>query len=141
MEKIVKQVVGIDVAQDELVVCIGRMDVDWTADLYSHKTFTNTAKGYQALVEWTTRLSEPSASVRYVMEATGVYHESLAYFLSDRGDKLSILLPNKISNYMRTLEIKTVTDKTASEAITRFGLERKLDNWEAQKVFIRSSGN
>ncbi len=137
MKKIVKQVVGIDVAQDELVVCIGRMDGDWTADLYSHKTFANTAKGYQALVEWTTRLSDPSVTIRYVMEATGVYHESLAYFLSDRGDKLSIILPNKISNYMRTLEIKTVTDKTASEAITRFGLERTLDNWEAPKGIYR----
>jgi transposase len=40
------------------------------------------------------------------------------------------VLPNKISNYFRTLEVKTVTDKTASEAIARFGLERKLDNWK-----------
>ena len=30
---------------------------------------------------------------------------------------------------MRTLDLKTVTDKTAAEAITRFGLGRKLDVW------------
>ena len=30
---------------------------------------------------------------------------------------------------MRTLEVKTVTDKTASEAITLFGLERQLNSW------------
>ena len=137
MKRITKQVVGIDVAQDELVVCIGRTYDDLTSALYSHKIFANTAKGFQALVEWTAGLSDSSVTIRYVMEATGVYHESLAYFLSDRGDKLSIILPNKISNYMRTLDIKTVTDKTASEAITRFGLERALDNWEAPKGIYR----
>jgi len=133
MEKIIKQVVGIDVAQDELVVCIGRMYAGVTVELYSHKAFPNTLKGFNAMVEWSAKLSDSGIAMRYVMEATGVYHESLAYFLSERGDKLSIILPNKISNYSRTLDVKTVTDKTASEAITRFGLERALDNWEPPK--------
>ncbi len=133
MKKLVKQVVGIDVAQEELVVCIGRMYDDWTPELYSHKTFPNTAKGFISLTEWVAKLSDPSIELRYVMEATGVYHESLAYFLSERGDHLSIILPNKISNYCRTLDVKTVTDRTASEAITRFGLERNLANWEPPK--------
>ena len=30
---------------------------------------------------------------------------------------------------MRTLELKTITDKSCSQAIAQFGLERKLDNW------------
>jgi transposase len=129
--------VGIDVAQEELVVCIGRMYDDWTPELYGHKYFPNTSKGFVSLIDWVARLSDCAIDLRYVMEATGVYHESLAYFLSERGDRLSIILPNKISNYSRTLDVKTVTDKTASEAITRFGLERKLDNWEAPKEIYR----
>ena len=64
------------------------------------------------------------------MEAMGVYHESLAYFLDGQGREISVVLPNKISNYMHTMDVKTVTDKTASEAIARFGLERKLDKWQ-----------
>lgn len=71
------------------------------------------------------------------MEATGVYHEALAYFLSEHGYEISIVLPNKISNYIRTLEVKTITDKTASEAITRFGLERKLDLWRQPKAIFK----
>ena len=138
MKRIVKQAVGIDVAQDELVVCIGRMYEDLTLELYSHKTFANTAKGFALLTNWSTKLSNTDIELNYVMEATGVYHESLAYYLSERGDHLSIVLPNKISNYSRTLDVKTVTDKTASEAITRFGLERKLDSWEPPKVVYRS---
>jgi transposase len=64
------------------------------------------------------------------MEATGVYHEALAYFLVDHSCNVVVLLPNKVSNYFRTLQVKTINDYTAAEAITRFGLERKLDTWQ-----------
>lgn len=137
MKKIVKQVVGIDVAQKELVVCLGRMYDDWTPELYANKTFANTANGFAALTLWVKKLTEESNPVRYVMEATGVYHESLAYFLEGKGLEVSIVLPNKISNYLKTLEGKTITDKTASEGIARFGLERKLDSWKRPAEIFR----
>jgi transposase len=138
MKKIVKQVVGIDVAQKELVVCLGRMYDNWEPELYASKAFANTKKGFENLSVWVKKQTDEAASVRFVMEATGVYHESLAYFLDENAHELSIVLPNKISNYMRTLDVKTVTDKTASEAIARFGLERKLDRWEKPKETYRS---
>ncbi len=130
MKRVVKQVAGIDVAKKELVVCLGRMYDDWTPQLFASQTFANTAKGFDAFVQWVNKLSDTGLPVRYVMEATGVYHESLAYYLQKQGLEVSIVLPNKISNYVRTLEVKTVTDKTASEAIARFGIERKLDTWK-----------
>jgi transposase len=130
MQKIVRQVCGIDVAQDELVVTLGRLPEDLTPALYAHKCFPNTDKGFTALLDWVEKQAVSDVEVRYVMEATGVYHERLAYFLHGKGRVLSVVLPNKISNYLRTLEVKTVTDKTASEAIARFGLERQLDNWK-----------
>jgi transposase len=67
-----------------------------------------------------------------------VYHEPLAYFLEGKGHEVSIVLPNKISNYFRTLEVKTITDKTSSEAIARFSLERKLDCWKRPKEIFKS---
>jgi transposase len=130
MKKILKQVAGIDVAQKELVVSLGRMYDDLSTEIHASKTFLNQANGFMALVAWTNKLTDQAVGTRYVMEATGVYHESLAYFLTEKGHSLSIVLPNKISNYMRTLEVKTITDKTASEAICRFGLERALDSWK-----------
>lgn len=130
MKKILKQVAGIDVAQKELVVSLGRMYDDLSTQVYACKTFVNQASGFTTLIAWIEQLTDPQVQTTYVMEATGVYHESLAYFLAEKGQLLSIVLPNKISNYMRTLEVKTITDKTASEAIARFGLERKLDNWK-----------
>lgn len=137
MKNIVKQVVGIDVAQKELVVCLGRMFDDWTPELYAHKTFKNNNASHQKLVAWVKKHTQTNAEVRYVMEATGVYHESLAYFLNAQNQLLSIVLPNKISNYFRSLEVRTVTDKTASEAIAYFGLERKLENWQKPKPIYK----
>ena len=130
MKKIVKQVAGIDVAQKELVVSLGRMYDDLSTEIYACKTFSNQSKGFMALTAWINQLTEQQLITSYVMEATGVYHESLAYFLAEKGHIVSIVLPNKISNYFRTLEVKTITDKTSSEAIARFGLERKLDAWK-----------
>jgi transposase len=130
MKRVVKQVAGIDVAQKELVVSLGRIDEDQKEEIYGFKTFSNTAKGFESLVMWVEKKSEPSMAVHYVMEATGVYHEGLAYYLEGKGYVLSVVLPNKISNYHRTLEVKSVTDKTASETIARFGLGRRLDCWK-----------
>ncbi len=128
-KNIVKQIVGVDVSQKELVVCMGRLQDDLSTELYNHGCFANTATGMRSLVQWAKKQSVAELPLRFVMEATGVYHESLAYFLSDQGYHVTIVLPNKISNYVRTLETKTVTDKTASQAITLFGLERKLSDW------------
>lgn len=130
MKKVIKQVLGVDVAQKELVVRLGKMVEGLIIELCAGKTFANTAKGFDLMVQWVKKLTDETVPVRYVMEATGVYHEPLAYFLADRGLDVSIVMPNKISNYMRTLDTKTVTDKTSAEAIARFGLERSLDNWQ-----------
>lgn len=134
MQNVRKQVIGIDVSKDELVVCQGRIDEDFSIELFAHKIFPNTPKGFESLVRW---VEKGGPAGRFVMEATGVYFESLAYYLSENGYKVSVILPNKISNYFRTLEVKTITDKTASEAIARFALERKLDDWQAPKGIYR----
>lgn len=138
MKKIVKQVAGIDVAQKELVVCLGKMYDDWVPELYASKTFANTAKGFSSLLQWVSKLTGSTEEVRFVMEATGVYHELFAYYLDDKSLEVSIILPNKISNYARSLDIKTVTDKTASEAITLFGLERRLDRWHRPNLLLKT---
>ena len=137
MKKILKQALGIDVAQKELVVSLGRLHEDLSIEIYAHKVFPNTKNGFSTLVSWVQKRVDPNIKVRYVMEATGVYHESLAYYLAQEECEVSIVLPNKISNYFRTLEVKTVTDKTASETIVRFGLERKLDLWKRPKPLFK----
>lgn len=137
MRKVVKQVAGIDVAQKELVVTLGRMLDDFSIELFSYKVFKNNDSGVKLLVDWVNKLTDYEVPVRYVMEATGVYHQKLAYYLVDNGCEISIVLPNKISNYIRTLELKTITDKSCSQAIAQFGLERKLDKWAKPKSIYK----
>lgn len=136
--KALKQVLGVDVSQKELVVTLGRMLEDLSIELYAHKVFRNSESGFVSLLKWVNKLIDAQTKVRFVMEATGVYHQKFAYYLDDHGYELSIVLPNKISNYMRTLEIKTITDKSCSEAIARFGLERKSEGWKRPKKTYKS---
>jgi transposase len=136
-KKILKQVLGIDVAQKELVVRLGRVYDDLSNELYASKAFANNVKGFKLLLQWITKLTDGNVPVRFVMEATGVYHELLAYFLEGQGYQVSIVLPNKISNYMRTLETKTITDPSCAEAICRFGLERNLEIWQRPKPIFK----
>jgi transposase len=138
MRKVIKQVVGIDVAQKELVVTLGKMQDDLVINLTAYNLFKNTSKGFEALIVWTKKLTDAQVDLRFVMESTGIYHEKFAYFLVEQGFNISIILPNKISSYMRTLDVKTVTDKTASQAIAQFGLERKLDNWSRPNPILKS---
>lgn len=136
--KELKQVVGIDVAQKELVVTLGRMFEDLSIELYAYKVFKNTKKGFFGLTDWVKKITKSEVKVLYVMEATGVYHQKFAYYLDNNNCEVSIVLPNKISNYIRTLDIKTITDKTCSQAIAQFGLERKLDLWKRPKSVYKN---
>ena len=136
--KELKQVVGIDVAQKELVVTLGRMFEDLSIELYRYNVFKNTEKGFIGLTNWVKKLTKEEVKVLYVMEATGVYNQKIAYYLDKNNFDVAVVLPNKISNYIRTLDIKTITDKTCSQAITRFGLERKLDLWKRPKSIYKN---
>ena len=137
MKKRLKQVVGIDVAQKELVVTLGKLHEDLSIELYAYKVFPNKEKGFEVLLKWVEKLTDKELTTHYVMEATGVYHQKFAYYLDALKLNQSIVLPNKISNYMRTLDLKTITDKSCSEAIARFGLERQLDLWKKPKELYK----
>jgi transposase len=137
IKKLLKQVVGIDVSHKKLDVSLGRMDEQTITRVYMHKTFDNSEKGFMVLILWIKKHTEPDVPPRFVMEATGVYHQSLAYYLSGKGYAVSIVMPNKISNFFKTLEGKTVTDKSMSAAIAMFGLEKNPDNWAPPKKAYR----
>jgi transposase len=108
---ILRQVVGIDVAQKELVVTLGRKFDDLSEELYAYQVFKNSKTGFNSLISWVEKLTDESVNTSFVMEATGVYHQKFAYYLDDKNLEINIVLPNKISNYIKTLDIKTINDK------------------------------
>jgi len=137
MKKVIKQVLGIDVAQKELVICLGKMSEGLQVELYARNSFANNEAGFKLMLQWVKKLTEAAVPLSYVMEATGVYHEQLAYFLTGLGLDVFIVMPNKINHYIRSLNVKTVTDKTAAEAIARFGLGRAMDKWQQPSPLLK----
>lgn len=137
MSKKLKQVAGIDVSQKELVITLAKLLSDLSVELYAYKVFPNKEKNFSTIIKWVQKFTDADLPVSYVMEATGVYHQKFAYYLANSKQRISIVLPNKISNYMRTLELKTITDKSCSEAIARFGIERQLDLWKQPKEIYK----
>jgi transposase len=76
-----KQIVGIDVAQKELVVTLGKLHEDLSIELYAYKVFSNKEKGFETLLKWVETLTNEDFSIHYVMEATGIYHQKFAYYI------------------------------------------------------------
>lgn len=128
---IIKQTIGIDVSKDDFVVRHGTTDTDQEIKISNHEIFLNSSKGFNKFIKWVKKTkNNDSIPLWFIMEATGVYYENLAYFLSEKGFNICVLLPNKAKNYARTLEGKSKTDSIDARTLTQFGLERKLVKWE-----------
>jgi len=127
--KNIRQCVGIDCSKDTLDTAINFLDENFQTKIHATEVFENNDKGFKRLMKWMHKLCLKDMPCQVVVEATGVYHEQLAYALVNNGFTISIVLPNKIRNYCRSTDIRTVTDKISAKQISEFGLVKKLDNW------------
>jgi len=133
--KVIKQCVGIDVSKDSLDCCMGSLNDDQQETFSKTKKFLNNEAGFHQLLKWVN--SERRSSVVFVMEATGVYYENLAYWLHDHDEKLSVLLPNKVKHYAKSLNIKTKTDSKDARVLSQLGLERRVEHWQVPSKIMR----
>ena len=78
------------------------------------------------LLSWVVKQHASGSPRWFVVEATEVYHEELAYFLADNQQVLSMLLPNKVEYFARSTEFKSKTDQLDARLLCRLGLERAL---------------
>ncbi|MNE91000.1 Transposase [compost metagenome] len=62
------------------------------------------------------------------MEATGVYHEQLAWQLHLSGYRVCVLLPNKVKSYLRYLGHKSKNDKMDAEGMAKLGANNAWNN-------------
>lgn len=129
MESIYKQAIGIDCSKNELEVCYGQLDKDLCVNLKATNGFSNDAKGHKQLFSWADKLGGQGKELLFVVEATGVYHQQLAYTLYEQGQSICVVLPSRASYFAKTLKVRTVTDRTACRALTTMGLEKNLDRW------------
>src|ERR1700748_489074 len=106
METPIKQTAGIDCGMQELVVSFGLLTSKGSFMCKLTKTFINTAQGFKQLLKWVKEISIEDVPLLFVMEATGVYHEKLAYYLIANEQRVSIVLPNKVNAFAKTCTSK-----------------------------------
>jgi len=124
-----KAVVGIDISMDDFHVCFKYETESGVVKIKGSRSFRSTTKEFEEFLLWSRKKGKDS-SLRFVMEATGVYHENLAHFLYENGEAVTIVLANKMKSYIKSFNIKTKTDKADANAIAQFGIERALVDWQ-----------
>lgn len=139
MEKSVlqKQSVGIDVSKDDFVVRLFHRHSSGRLLRRNKKKFTQNAKGFAHFQGWLDKFIVADVTAVMVLEATGVYHESLAHFLHRHDYSVSIVLPNKVKAYAKSFNEKSKTDELDADLLARMGAERELDLWQPAHPHLR----
>ncbi|MEZ4784712.1 MAG: transposase [Candidatus Kapaibacterium sp.] len=127
---VLKEAVGIDISKDSLAVCFGRIDAEQRISIIAEGTFANTAEGIASLQQWAHTHRQEGVDLWYLMEATGVYYEEVAYGLSNAGARFCVMLPTAVKQFSRSTSVKTKTDRVDARLLCRLALERRLDTWE-----------
>jgi transposase len=127
--------IGIDVSKTKL-------DCAWLRDPVNRKvknrTFENTPKGFQALIDWaSTSTQAPIEEAHFILEATGIYHEALAYALYQAGARVSVVNPVQIKRYAESFGRRSKTDKKDSVMIALYGASQQPRLWQPEPTEIR----
>lgn len=127
--------VGIDVSKLKLD-CLWLRDAQ--AGKLKSKVVPNNHKGFATLEQWLVKtLKAVPADIQVIMEATGVYHEGLAYWLHERGFRVSVLNPAQAKAFARSLGNTHKTDKKDSHLLALYGVQRQPALWVPEAREIR----
>lgn len=135
--ELLKQCVGIDISKDNFDANFSVIGMDQKVISRSSTRFRNAPQGFQKLMTWVKTFKVSGLPLWFVMEATGVYYENLAYFLVDQKRNISVLVPSRAKYYAKSLEIKTKTDKIDAKILAQLGLERKIEQWAVTSPKLR----
>ena len=130
MKEFTQQSIGIDISKETFSACVCQRNLSNDDVLSQVREFKNGKTGFNQLVKWTRKLTQSGTPVVFVMEATGNYYENLAYHLYAIKLQVCVLLPNKVTHFAKSLNIKTKTDAIDAQVIARLGVERKLRFWQ-----------
>ena len=123
-------VIGIDIAKKTFQCALLQ------AGRYQHKQFNNTAAGYHALVQWLARYSVNTGHVG--LEATGVYSEALALYLTEHTDfRVSVVNPAKIKGFAQCQLQRLKTDKADAKLIAQYCQAIQPPAWQPTPPALR----
>jgi transposase len=129
-------IIGIDVSKKKL-------DCLWLKDGVNGKAksrvFPNNTAGHFALLDWAQKqTNETVEAIHFLMEATGIYHETLAYQLYQAGAKVYVINPARVHSYAKSLGQRTKTDKKDSMVLARYGSTQSLELWHPEPDEVRT---
>jgi transposase len=82
----------------------------------STSSFKNSAKGFDDFYSWVIKQVREEIPFHFLMEATGIYYEQLAWYLYNKDCRVSVILPNKAKKYIQGLGLKSKTIRSMLEA-------------------------
>lgn len=129
--------VGIDISKSTFTVCICSILKDYSLSYSNVCNFDNDKKGFNQFLRWIKKHTDKDIDIFYLMEATGVYYEHLAYHLHNLQKRLHVALPSNTKNYFKSLNIKSKTDKIDSKVLSQLACERKHEPWHPPKEIYR----
>lgn len=129
MDQLFKQCVGIDIAKQTFTACISQYYISGELRQSDVAEFENDKTGFNQLVKWSRKLLFAQTPAMFLMEATGVYYEQLAYHLHRLDFQVSVVLPNKSKHYAMSLNIKSKNDAIDAQVLSAMGCFQKLPLW------------
>lgn len=135
MNKLIKYTNGIDIAKDKFDACLMSVDVELNYKVKASHQFSNNESGFKALLQWINKHCVENIPIQTLMEASGVYHEKLAIWLTDKEQQVNVVLPNKARKYMEALGLKSKNDKIDAQGLALMCAQHKFDLWQPMGKF------
>ena len=137
MDELFKQCVGIDISKQTFTACVCRHYISDNVIYSDVVTFENSKTGFNQLIKWSRRFLSKEKPPVYLMEATGIYYESLAYHLHRLNQQVVVALPNKAKYYARYLCINTKNDLMDAKVLSLMGCMQKMQLWSPPSPIFR----
>jgi transposase len=136
-----KYALGIDMAKNEFKACLSVIDIQQKVTVKASSSFANTPSGFQAFLQWVTKHGKEALPVLYLMEATGIYYEPLAWFFYQQGQAVTVILPNKAKKYLQSLGLKSKNDTIDAQGLSCLAAQQQHRLWQplSQQIYLLRS--
>lgn len=123
---------GIDISAATIDICFVNEN-----GIYEHQTLPNDKKGFTLL------LKKVGKNMRFVMEATGLYHLPLCFYLEDKKQYYSVVNALTIKRYIQMHLERNKSDKKDAMHICDYGISNQPEKYQMpdQQYFEAKSLN
>src|SRR3982751_5303197 len=122
--------VGIDIGMDAFDAAVSSIDTFQHVSVKASRHFPNTERGFSMFYDWVHKHCTIQVPIVYLMEASGVYYEQLAWYLHHKNCLVTVVLPNKAKKYKESLGLKSKNDRIDALGLSRMACEQQHRAWQ-----------